>query len=285
MSIDIDQIDGLRAILDDLNSQISGIVATMPAGLIFGLGTANDATNPTTHITIAPGQCKSWDLTTDIVLAAGMTKRLDAVWAAGTGNGGRDSATALALNQSWHVHLIKNPNTNVVDVLFSQSVNNPTLPAGFTKFRRIFSLPRLGTATTPGSGTDIPSYLQTGNITRLIKPYGDYTAQTGVTTPQLKAIMVPLGIKVEAELCAQLSGNGTLCYLRITDPDLTTAAASRLAGGVWGQIRIAGNETYLTWLGYENCNNVGQVYVTCTDNTGTWALTTRGWRDTFREQL
>jgi hypothetical protein len=79
-----------------------------------------------------------------------MTKRLDATWVAGTGNGGLDAGT-LANNTWYYAFIIKNPTSGAVDFLFSTSRTSPTLPTGFTKYRRI-----AGAVLTDGSASILP---------------------------------------------------------------------------------------------------------------------------------
>ena len=83
-----------------------------------------------------------------------MTKRLDATWSAGSGNGGLLNGTAVpkAINSTYHCYKIYNPTTNVEDSAFllgiAGTAPDPTsvLPSGYTKFKRIASI------LTDGSG-------------------------------------------------------------------------------------------------------------------------------------
>jgi len=67
-------------------------------------------------------------------LTAAITKRLDASWTVGTGNGGLDTGTKTA-GVLYHVWLIKRSDTGVVDALFSTSATAPTMPSGYDKKR------------------------------------------------------------------------------------------------------------------------------------------------------
>ena len=93
--------------------------------------TSNNASDQINDIDVQDGECRDSTNTVDIVLPSGMTKRLDAFWSAGTGQGGLDQTGAL-VNQSYHIFVIKNVNTTQVDVLFSPSATSPLLPTGFT---------------------------------------------------------------------------------------------------------------------------------------------------------
>lgn len=253
---------------------VGGVLA---AGFVTGLYMSPNSANPTTRIDVTVGQARSSDNTTDIILAAPMTKRLDAVWVAGTGNGGRDVPTALAADQSWHMHLVWHPTGPVVDIVFSLSVTAPTLPAGYTKSAYIGPLPRLGSESYPASGTAIPFFLQDGNQIQLRAPSVGYQAQSGTTSPQLKDLpSVPLGIKVNAILYAQYVGDGNTGLLVFKDPDLGVPSAF---GGndQWAHIRVSTNERYLTYPVGVKTNTLGRVYVHSSYAPAIWAAKVIGF--------
>lgn len=61
-----------------------------------------------------------------------MTKRFDAPWVAGTGNGGLDTGS-LASDTAYYVYEIYNPTTGISDFIGTTTFDSPTLPSGFTK--------------------------------------------------------------------------------------------------------------------------------------------------------
>lgn len=130
------------------------ILQMCPKGSIWGLTISNNVADATNDIDIAAGQCAGSLGLVDIVLVTSITKQLDVLWAAGTNQGGRDTGV-IGGDLWWHIFVIKNPTTGVVDALFSQSATAPTLPSGFTAFRRVGSLARV-------SGT-LGSFLQVGD--------------------------------------------------------------------------------------------------------------------------
>ena len=115
--------------------------STLPRGSIWGLGLSNNVTDATNDIDITTGQCSDSTGTADIRLGSALVKRLDAVWAVGTNAGGRD--TGAISDTWWHVFVIKNLTTGVVDALFSTSPTAPTMPSGYTVFRRVGSVYRV----------------------------------------------------------------------------------------------------------------------------------------------
>ena len=125
----------------------------LPPGHIHGLLISNNSTDSTNDIDISAGTCRSDDDTEDMVLTASRTKRLDASWAVGSGNGGRD--TGSISNNWWYVWLIKRTDTGVVDALFSLSATSPTMPTNYTKKRRIGAINRSSGAIR--AFTQVPS--------------------------------------------------------------------------------------------------------------------------------
>ena len=71
-------------------------------------------------------------------LTTAITKTTGA-WAVGTGNGGLDTG-AVAASTWYHVYVIQRTDTGVVDGLLSTSASAPTMPANYTKKRRIGSV-------------------------------------------------------------------------------------------------------------------------------------------------
>lgn len=249
---------------------------SLSSGTIFGLTIGNNVASPTTQIDISVGQARDSTNTVDIVLSTPLTKSLTVVWGAGSVQGMRDSAAALATLQSYAIYLIMNPDTDAVDVLASQSATNPTLPDGYTYFRRIAFLPRLGTNNIPASGTGIQRFYQWGDIFRLYNGNSEWQAQTGSTAALLRDMYLPLGAKVEGMFYGQLQGDSGI--MRVWDPDQGIVPA--LGGtGQWGQIRMHEVGDYDVADFNMTCNTSGQVYVEVSNVAAIWALKTIGWVD------
>lgn len=256
---------------------------SLASGAIFGLKIGNNVAAGTTQIDIQVGQARDSTNTVDIVLESPMTKSLTAVWAAGTFQGMRDNPAALALLQSYAIFVIMSDD-GVVDVLASQSATNPTLPPGYTYFRRIAFLPRLGTDVIPAAGTNIAYFYQWGNQFRLYSGNSEWQAQTGSTAALLRAVYLPLGAKVDGMFYAQFNvGGGATALLRVWDPDQGILPP---LGGVsqFGQIRLSTAEAYLTSMFQCPCNTAAQVYVESSSTAAIWALKTVGWVD-YRGQF
>ncbi len=160
-----------------------------PSGYIYGLAVSNNVTDATNDLDIAAGACRaspSSSVVANIDLSSALTKRLDAAWAVGSGNGGLD--TGSIADTTYHVFLIRRSDTGVVDALFSASATSPTMPANYDSFRRIYSFRRISGA--------IWVIKQDGDQTMLSVPISNYNSG-GAKASALPTLSVPEGIEVE----------------------------------------------------------------------------------------
>jgi uncharacterized cupin superfamily protein len=121
--------------------------SSMPRSYLAGLTLSNNVGDATNDIDIAAGAARDSTNAADIVLAASLTKRLDANWAVGTSQGGLD--TGAIADTLYYVWLIKRSDTGVVDVLFSTSATSPTMPTNYDYKRRIGAFYRVSAAIRP----------------------------------------------------------------------------------------------------------------------------------------
>lgn len=160
-------------------------------GHLYGLTLSNNATDATNDIDIAAGSAAS-----DagqyyvMILASSLTKRLDAAWAVGTGNGGLD--TGSIADTTYHVWLIQRSDTGVVDALFSASATAPTMPTGYDRKRRIGSIIRKSGA--------ILAFTQSGDEFLLATVQEDVSQTNPGTSALTLTLTVPAGIVVDALL-------------------------------------------------------------------------------------
>lgn len=185
-------------------------------GLLFGM-TLSNAADATNDITTTAGACA--DSTGVRFLVGGaMTKRIDAAWAVGDGNGGLMSAAALT-NATYHYFAILKDSDGTVDYGFDASATAPTMPTGYTYFRRIGSVVR--------AGATILAFTQIGDHFQLTTPVNDIALNNPGTSAVLVTLSVPKGIKVTAQLDVALYDNTALgaTYGLITSPDQADTAA------------------------------------------------------------
>jgi hypothetical protein len=197
----------------DAAGRITGIAAStaaLPRGYIDGLTLANNATDLTNDIDIAAGVCRNAANTLDVSLAATLVKQLDVAWAAGTNAGGRD--TGSIADGTWHVWLIRNTTTAVVDALLSLSATAPTVPSGWATVRRLGAVLRESSA--------LVRFTQTGDeFRRAGFVNGINTTNAGTSQVSDTIAGLPAGIKVRAALSVILSNTTTNAYAIFGDPD------------------------------------------------------------------
>jgi hypothetical protein len=168
-----------------------GALTGCPRGHLWGLTLSNNVTDATNDIDIAAGEATSTEATPALmVLASALTKRLDASWAVGTGNGGLD--TGSIADTTYHVWLIRRSDTGVVDALFSTSATSPTMPTNYDQKRRIGSIVRLSSA--------IKGFVQDGDDFKWKSMVQDVSVTNPGTSAVTRTLTLPVGIRVRASL-------------------------------------------------------------------------------------
>lgn len=247
-------------------------------GSIFGYFATNTIGSLNTHITFSAGNCRDSTNQRSIPRPAPMTKALNAVWAAGNGNGGRDQATAPAANETWHAFAILNDATQVTDLLYSKSVGAPTLPAGYTYFRRVFSF-------ILDASANIRQFFHYGDWVAL-KTRGVEWAATlnSVAAGTLRDIGVPKGLKlwVQFYYSSQNVGGSAAnpAFSGVYDPDVGVPVFG--TSTQWAQVRVnwsGANDRYKTYVIMQWSNTNAQVYTASNDTGDTIAGGVLGWWD------
>ena len=123
-------------------------------GSIQGLTYSNNVADATNDIDIAVGAAMDGTNTRMMVLAAALTKKLDAAWAVGTNQGGLD--TGAIADTDYFIWQIERSDTGVVDVGFDVSASSPTMPTNYDRKRYIGAIIR--------SGATIRPFTQVGNL-------------------------------------------------------------------------------------------------------------------------
>jgi hypothetical protein len=171
----------------------------LPPGFLFGCTLSNAAADLVNDISIAPGKVRDATDGVNIILAAALTKRLDANWAVGSDNGGLDAGSAA--NVTYHVWLIKRSDTGVVDALFSASATTPTMPTAYDYKRRIGSILR--------EAANIVAFRQAGDRFWKAVPTGDVNDGNPGTAAVTRTLKVPIGVQVDAMVIHSVTQGGT----------------------------------------------------------------------------
>lgn len=189
-----------------------------PGGHIYGLIISNNTSDPNNDIDISVGECRSQTNTVDLILASTITKKTSAAWAQGSGQGGMDTGSKPT-NGTLHVYIISDGSN--VDAIFSQSSTSPSLPGGYTQYRRI------GAVTTDGSA-NIRRFTQVGDRFLYIeKPIADATGASVAVGGTLITLTVPQGIKVYPMI--NFKSNSTSRYITSYDPDSTWSSSNTIS--------------------------------------------------------
>src|SRR5579872_5285060 len=202
----LDEANSFTAIQQNQAQRNLGLPAILQ-GYIAGLTLSTAGSSAT--FSISSGVAVDSTAVDSISLISSISKTTSA-WTSGTGNGGLDTGS-IAASTWYHAHLIKNVSTQAVDVLVSLSATSPTLPSGYTLFRRV------GSMRTDGS-SHWTAFIQVGREFLWVNDVVDYTAQTVTTTASLLIITVPTGIQVNA-LFRALAGAASQGNTIITSPD------------------------------------------------------------------
>lgn len=101
-----------------------------------GLMLSNNATDADHDIDIATGEAVDSTASYLLKLTTGLTKQIDAVWAAGTNVGGLFSG-AVAADTWYYVFLIRKDSDGSLDAGFDTDISAANIPAGYTAYRRI----------------------------------------------------------------------------------------------------------------------------------------------------
>lgn len=239
----------------------------LPRSYLAGGTLANNTTDATNDIDIAAGVARD---STDVanIRWSALTKRLDAAWAAGTNQGGLDTGTIA--DTTYHVFAIRKDSDGTGDILFSASATAPTMPTGYTYFRRIGSILRESAA--------IVSFSQNGDEFLLKAAVNDVSTTTLGTTAVLADLSVPSGVKVNALVAAQASNGAGGIFVYITSPDQNNEAASASAG----RASLATEAASANFgAGHFNVrtNTSGQIRYVGNASSTTFELATFGWID------
>lgn len=174
---------------------LSSAIVILP-GYIHGLGLANNGVSPASVIDVDVGACEVTESGGSNPEVLSLSSALDINLAA-SGAGGLDAGSP-GINW-YHAYIIYDPTGPTIEAMCSLSATNPSLPGGYTKFRRI------GTFYNTASGSaSIRQFIQTGKGS--IRKYQYVAESTG-------------GINVGTGLSQQLS----LTSLSIATASPTTA--------------------------------------------------------------
>lgn len=215
---------------------VEGSIPQLMPMYMQGLTYSNNAGDATNDIDIAVGSARDATDAIDMVLTSALTKRSDATFVVGTGQGGLD--TGAVGNSDYYIWLIKRSDTGVVDAIFSLSNTAPTMPASYDYKRLIGWIKRVGgtivafhTYETEGGGLEMNWDSPTLDVD---------LAATLTTTRRTDAVKVPLNFSVEAHLNVQFL-DAVVSIAWVYCPDQTDLAPSATAAPLFNEVnQVAG---------------------------------------------
>lgn len=202
------------------------VVSDLPPQYLYGLGLSNNSTDADHDLDIATGQARDDSNTFNISLDTALTKQLDAVFAEGNNDGGRDSADTLGADQEYHVFLLGDTTeTKSTDVFFS-TATSPTLPAGYDVKRRIGSI-------FTDAASNIHGFLQVGDYFRFQDPIVDISDSSGTAeTWETATLTTPASSLAKISVFAEsTSDSRTGVVLKTTGATDPTSSAGVTAQG------------------------------------------------------
>lgn len=207
------------------------IASHAPPGFISGLSLAVNATTPNTDIDIEAGRARDSTDTVDLILAAGMTKRLQAsgAWSAGAG-GNALFAGAKAANTWYHAFMIRKDSDGTIDFGFDTSLVAANRPAGYGKFVRL----KGRAVKTDASGNIIP-FINIGNSMEWKTLQRDMQLTNATPGSTTVTISVPPGVRSRARVYAAIAGEVPVIYVRSPEANAAAIAGPQgaaFAGGI-----------------------------------------------------
>lgn len=265
--------------------KVDGTTITAASGVISAVGGGGSSTPMPNYITglnmaasgsaavvqVGPGYATDSTQTVLMHRSVTDTKGVGGPWTAGGGNGGLDTGSPAA-NTWYHVYIIIPTAGGTTDLLISLSATSPTMPSGYTQFRRIGAI-RLDGSKNVNNFTAIgDEFLWLAPVTH------DYDATVSSTggSPTAVTLTVPTSIKVWAKVRAFFSGATSGHVVLLYEVD--TGTAQTTASGNFSALNLAANGG----IGVLDIrtNTAAQIYAIADITTGyTLAVSTYGWID------
>jgi hypothetical protein len=264
--------------LSDLASVVTARynLALSRGASLRGLVTTNNVALPNTRIDVTAGECL--DSTGAVVIVGGaMTKKIDALWAAGDTNGGLATGV-VAENTTYHFFVIRKDSDLTADYLFDTSLTAANKPAGYTYFRRLWSI------MTDGS-SNIRAFLAAGDTCYWTVPPLDHNGAATSAAWTAVTLTVPAGLALPVFGTLQSGDGGTANssgMLALRNGDGSDAApASDLGISIATALAGSTDEVAATW-GLILTSTARQIGYYATAAAPRLYLRTRGYIDQRR---
>jgi len=192
--------------------------AGLPRGYLSGVGLSNNSSDSEHDIDIAVGEARDTANGVDLTVSSTLTKRIDATWASGSGNGGMANGVSLSTNTWYHVYLVE-LDAGGTDAGFDTSTTAANLVAtsGVASAYR-----RIGSVLTDGS-SNILNFTQFQDEFIFDVQINNVNATALGTSRVLQAVSAPLGFETRAilGLVGRVSNSNGDVQITITHPNVT----------------------------------------------------------------
>lgn len=252
----------------DLGDVVSNINAVLP-GYLYGL-TLYHATDTDHDIQVGAGTAASDDVDPVLMrLPFPITKRFDAEFAEGHNSGGMRAGNSLPANGTIHIFLIMKADgtTDVIACNHATAGIDPPPPGDFIYKRRIGSL-------RTDASANIYGFIQTGDRFIYKSPILDVSSSSQATTPSLRSLSIPHGLKMSAIL-STLSFASFAGFAVYRDPDSTGKTASNSNFDVYTDANEYRSERMEVIT-----NTSGQISTSLNATGGTMSIINIGYIDT-----
>lgn len=281
-----DRIDAIAGITPSNQLLITGTsgaswegtvtVADVSDNYLSGMETSNNSTDAQHDIDVSVGRCNDSTNSVSMALSSAITKRIDATWASGTGNGGLASGATLSNSTTYHVFVVLVGGN--VDVMFDSSVTcaNGVANNAVTNFRRIASV-------TTNVSSNVNQFIQHGDYFFWDTIQLDVNTGNPGTSAVIPTISVPTGIEVIALIYGfiLMSDDSNDTHVLFTSPSQTdTVPTSTIS-----QLKVAQvptGESFYSGTNVEvKTNTSAQIRyrLSASSASMTFQLNTAGWID------
>lgn len=249
-------------------------VSAYPPGTLYGCGISN-AADTNNDITIAACKTRDETDTGNMVLAAPITKQMDAAWAVGT-NAGCLNTGAEASSTWYEVIEIKRVDTGVVDVMCSTTANRATLPTNYTLGRRIAWIRNDGSSA-------LLQFTQVEDFFTLTTQVNDVSASATATAAAVTLTAPPNSVALfRGSMVTSATNNDrtVLVFSEIAEGNVTPAVGTGIASltAVAGGGNAAQTSAQFE-LRVDGSSQIEHDSV-LTAGTATFDISTFGWIDT-----
>jgi hypothetical protein len=231
---------------------------------------ANNASDANNDIDFSAGNFNFSDGSGQAEATAVMTKRLDATWSAGSGNGGLFNGAAVpkAINSTYHCYKIYNPTTGAEDSGFllgiSGTAPDPTsaLPSGYTKFER------RGSILTDASG-NIRAFTQTNNRFEYNSNITDLNAVLATSETAI-GISAPWGLRTRSCMALNVIGSGAGSgFAKVYSHNISTSTISSSNATLYVSVNVVAGAGYVE----ATTNLSSQIKINAVATTGSPTFT------------